>query len=777
MIQSASLLGFRAVHAQGLTTLTQLLLDNNQMGAEAVEWFSKVPLPFELTLQNSSIYRFTFGQVLSFLSNISQQWTRMKQQSTHRKCPPSANEMAAVVGVHSPVLQDVRFRAIQREVFPGAQDRCFQQCELSFHRYQDHFLKEARSSTQLMITENQAFIDGIRQLWLQHQEHGPQHAQQSAVIHSDVSQMAPPQQRQRRHYSTSTTSGSTSTSQIRPPGGGRILQINTSSAQQGCTPRPGNITPVVPSSPSVVSSPVVAEASRMPSAFSSRQRNAIPSSFSTFPSGHNLTSPASASATNEHTTTSASPSWPLGLQTQFTAPTTPGYLAHVRNQAQGTVNSPRTTLSSEAVANVRANGQASGNSRGLWMNVHVPSVQGQITPPTARLPSNSQTETPNFIPPSAFADIYKPFIRPTSLNTQTTTSFSALHQAHITSPTLSVSSVHLPAHDQRYFVYLMKVQIASERLHAGKRHLKWSWTVCPEDAQLLARNRQTPGSSTPRLSVDVGSRFSRIRCTKANTLSTNFTESDWVAAENVWPSGIAVLLNGTALELRRKLHHGKDQPINITSLLKEGENHLSIAISKIPDETLYAFAIETSQVTNTRSIKDSIAKLDWTEARERILKRATNADPDIQILDTRVNVDLSDPYTSAMWYIPVRGMSCHHNECFDLDVFLSTRGGKQDEPCGPDAFRCPICGKDARPQSLVVDGFLTNVREELQRMNRLDAKSIVLDERGTWQIKELEETGESGDGSGRRRSEAPPAGGKSPPIRRASQVIELDSDD
>ena len=701
----------------------------------------------------------------------------MKQQSTHRRCPPSANEMAVVLGLHSPVLQDVLFRAILRELFPGTHDRCFQQCEQSFHRYQDHFFNEARSSTQLMVTENQAFIDGVRQLWVQHQEHGPQHAQQSAVIHSDVSQMAPPQQRQGRLHRTSTTGGPLSTPQVRPPAGGRVLQINTSGTQQGFTPRPGNFTPVVPSSPATVSSPVVAEASRMPSAFLGGQRNAVPSSFSAFPSGRSLTSPVSASATNEPIMTSTSPTWPLGLQTQFTAPTTPGYWAHVRNQAQGTVNSPQSTLPPEAVASVGPNGQASGNRSGLWTNVHAPSSHGQITPPTARLPSNSQTETPYLIPPSTFADIHKPFIRPTSLNTQTTTSFSALHQAHITSPTLSVSKAQLPAHDQKYFIYLNKVQITSERLHAGKRHFKWSWTVCPEDARLLAVNRQTPSSSTPRLSVDVGSRFCRLRCIKANTLSIDVTESDWVAAENVWPSGVALLLNGTALEVRRKLHHGKDLPINITSLVKEGENHLSIAVYKIPDETLYAFAIETSQVTNTRNVKDSIAKLDWTEARERILKRATNADPDIQILDTRVTVDLSDPYTSAMWYIPVRGMSCHHNECFDLDVFLSTRGGKQNEPCGPDAFRCPICGKDARPQSLVVDGFLTKVREELQRLNRLDAKSIVLDERGTWQIKELEETGESGDGSGRRRVEVPPTSGKSPPIRKASEIIELDSDD
>ena len=777
MIQSASPLGFRAVHAQGLTTLSQLLLDNNQMGAEAVDWFSKVPLPLELTLQSSSIYRFTFGQVLLFLSNISQQWTRMKQQSTHRKCPPSANEMAVVLGLHSPVLQDVLFRAILRELFPGTQDRCFQQCELAFHGYQSHFLKEARSSTQLMVTENQAFLDGIRQLWLQHQEHGPQHAQQTALNHSEVSQMAPPQQRQRHLHSTSTTNGPNSTYQIRPPVGGRNLHINTSNAQQGFTLWPGNITSVVPSSPSIVSSPAVAEASRMPSAFSGGQRNAVPSSFSAFPPGHNLTSPASTSATNEPLIMSASPSWPLGLQTQFTAPTTPGYWPHVRNQAQGSVHSPQFAPPSEAVANVRLNGQAVGNDRSFWMNVHAPSAQSQITPPITRLPSNSQTETPYFIPPTTFADIHKPFIRPTSLNTQTTTSFSALHQAHITSPTLSVSKAHLPAHDQKYFVYLMKVHITAERLHAGKRHFKWSWTVSSEDARSLAVDRQTPSSSIPRLSIDVGSRFCRLRCIKTNTLSTDFTESDWVAAENVWPSGIAVLLNGTALEVRRKLHHGKDQPINITSLVKEGENDLSIAVSKIPDETLYAFAIETSQVTNTRNIKDAMAKLDWAEARERILKRATNADPDIQILDTRVNVDLSDPYTSAMWYIPVRGMSCHHNECFDLDVFLSTRGGKQNEPCGPDAFRCPICGKDARPQSIVVDGFLTKVREELQRLNRLDVKSIVLDERGTWQIKEMEETGESGDGSGRRRSEAPPTSGKPTTIRKESEVIELDSDD
>ena len=69
----------------------------------------------------------------------------------------------------------------------------------------------------------------------------------------------------------------------------------------------------------------------------------------------------------------------------------------------------------------------------------------------------------------------------------------------------------------------------------------------------------------------------------------------------------------------------------------------------------------------------------------------------------------------------------------------------------------------------------------LEGRGRLDAKAIILDDSGEWHIKEEETpTGESGDGTGKKRSGLAAAGTGSASERMGSvpcrEVIELDDD-
>ena len=102
-------------------------------------------------------------------------------------------------------------------------------------------------------------------------------------------------------------------------------------------------------------------------------------------------------------------------------------------------------------------------------------------------------------------------------------------------------------------------------------------------------------------------------------------------------------------------------------------------------------------------------------------------------------------------------------------------------------WRCPICDKDARPQSLIVDNYLVHVRAELERNNQLaDAKAIRIKADGSWELKTEQEpqTGEDMSGIVQKRkrdsSSSPPAqklkvDTSSPcPTRPVSEVIELD---
>lgn len=182
-----------------------------------------------------------------------------------------------------------------------------------------------------------------------------------------------------------------------------------------------------------------------------------------------------------------------------------------------------------------------------------------------------------------------------------------------------------------------------------------------------------------------------------------------------------------------------------------------------------------------KTAKDLTGVLPYGEARQRILERLQNNDPEIEVVDTSITLNLTDPYTSQIWDIPMRGKTCRHPQCFDLDTFLRTRISRRPgQPCDSDQLKCPICDADARPPSLVRDEFFLSLRAILASMDRLDAKAIVMQQDGSWRIKEEEKSGETGDGSGRlstgSRPGAATAGVNGADARREIETIELDDD-
>lgn len=779
MVKSAAQFGFRAEHSHGLTILSQLLLDNTRMHIDAIEWFTKVPVPFEQLLQASSFFRFTFVRILDFLKKMSLHWTGLKDASKLQDRPPSANEMVVTLGLHSVILQGVLFRAFLREIWPGDQDRCFRICEKIFHRYQ------AMTSSQEPFHENQAFGTEIKHIWAQHRTHVPTSIQQQS--HMSYAQMPPPHTHTQHNRFAEAPTGRQTSYQLGPSQANRRNmppRISTFAAQQASSILPGIHTPTVPSSPSNTSPMTSTSLSRMQQGQSSsvqRPRTVAPL-LTTFTPTHSPTTAIPNERINNATTATVSPSWPAGQHATVGVPVAPRLQVqnpHRRNSSgHPPIAQDRFVVSSQAMTPLQNTNWASGNR-------FTPRVNARVTFPQAH-PTSSNTRSlstpihyPNPVAPSGIYNLGTPFLHPCPAIPQTTratTNISTFHQSHISSPTLNVVNTKSSIQDQKYFTYIEKVQLSPERLHANKRHLKWTLNLCRNDVDSLVKLDQTSTSHPSQLNVEIPSRLCRIRCVKANDLATDFTESDWVASENTWPSGIALLLNGRALEIRKKLHHNKDLPINITSALIEGENNILIAVSKIDDGTMYMFAVETSMITDRETIERLVTKLDPLEAKARILKHIVHQDPDVQVLE-KLTLDVTDPFTSYVCGRPVRGKACHHKQCFDLDIFISTRSGKTTVPCGPDQFRCPICNADARPQNLVLDGFLLDVREELDRRGRLDVKAIVLDDEGNWQIKEEERTGEAGDGTGRRKSESAGTSAKAHPTRKENEIIDIDSDD
>ena len=664
--------GFKAIHSQGLMILSQLLLENDKLKLDALQWFSNTPLSLEEMLQVSSIFTFTFTQILVFLEQMSKHWTRVKEESKLRKCPPSANEMAIMFGLQSLVLQNVLFRAFLREIWFGAQDRCFNHCERLFQRYQ------TSSSSQLTVLENQKFFNEISQTRAKHQTHTPSNGrQQLAMSQANVPQMPPPQ---RRFSEAAASSGHEVPFQGRPfqaDTRNGPARISTTAPQQASLVSSGIHTSAIPSFPSHYLPMTPTEYSRMPQQHllgGQRSRTTAPLLSNLPPVPSSSTMPVSNQGSNSRATAPASLGWPGGPQRLATeaTPSENPLQNHTGTNRRSQPPIPQTSIiiPTQAPASSRNTVQASGDRIISQRNDQLSSPQVNLAPFNFGSLATPQIEQPYSPSPSVLADIDKPFLRPLSIIPESTTDQSAFHQSHVTSPTLRVVNAIPSTDDQKYFTYLERVELCPEKLHAQKRYVKWTLDLRCDVFDMLAKTVQTPVGHPSQLSAAIGSWLCRIRCVKINSLATRFTESDWVAAGNTWPSGIAILLNGKALEIRKKLHHSKDLPINITSLLQKGQNIISVAVSKIDDGSVYALAMETAQVIDTRSIKERVSRLNWPEAKDILLRYLNNTDSDVQILDSKMTLDLTDPFTSSMCCLPVRGMACQHKQCFDLVGYL-----------------------------------------------------------------------------------------------------------
>ncbi|KAL1631186.1 hypothetical protein SLS56_004433 [Neofusicoccum ribis] len=203
-------------------------------------------------------------------------------------------------------------------------------------------------------------------------------------------------------------------------------------------------------------------------------------------------------------------------------------------------------------------------------------------------------------------------------------------------------------------------------------------------------------------------------------------------------------LNGDMLEMRKKLQHGKDHPIDITSLIRLDENQLEISLLRRPNEektSNFVIAVEVIGIQHYEKIKVdcTLRKLIPAEDVLDSIKNSLNGpedDDDIAIVDSNVTINLFDPFTNCRpCDIPVRGKHCLHRNCFDLEIFLQTRDRRQDSPCYVDVWKCPICRADVRPKSLVVDGFLFDVHKKLSAMGQSNTRAIIVDSDGKWRPK------------------------------------------
>lgn len=826
--------GLTSEHSSGLTLLTHLLLPNDQMENQAVLWFSTFPLPLEILLENSPGLKPSYEKALRCLSKLPQNWMPVKDHC-HRRCyPPLVDEMNSILGVASTVLQRVISRAILRDIWQAPYDECYSDGERLFRRNQQAVQsRESQESagqtlnTAIVKAYNVQIAKEYQQIWSRHQEHvrppsrqsnGPQQPQ--SMTSNISTSMAPPQQIQNNMLSATSVSFSQMPSPSTYAPSNPVSFFATSNSRSNPQSPIGFVnTPTLPSSPfssTQISACTSTESSiphylapsyiqlsappqqRRPRGRPRRDQAPMMASSATDLGG---LVPDQSSAGNSyrqvisqpHSATNNMP--PQSMMSPWGDQSAVGLgYAHFRQPTQPLTGMPATPpyrnnarvhLSHQSMSQQRSATfplQRQGQVQSPSISSNPQSPVGPYNLPPGFYQPQSQRATGRLAQPSP-SHLFLPPLGQTRSYTEPPNPISAaLHQAQARSPTLtSIDTSGKSGSTVILFAFVRRLNVMPSRLNAEKRHFNWTVEIPKEEYDFLAKDIETNDGAPPRRVVQNGSCFSRVRCVNV-TNRGEITEGDWVIAETTWPNGVAIIINGTALEIRKKIHHGKDLPVDVTKLIKEGTNSVKVATTrpKNDDQVAYAIGLETVQIADSTTIENAIPKLELKDALNRILEHSGGIDPDVQVINTATILDLTDPYTSRIFDKPVRGQTCRHNQCFDLEVFFQTRHRKnQSHPSLPDHFKCPICGSDARPQSLIMDLFFVSVRKDLEVMNRLDVKAIVLDEHGAWKIKEEEQAGESREDSNKLPS---PVDGithaqhRKVPERRESEIIELGDD-
>lgn len=320
---------------------------------------------------------------------------------------------------------------------------------------------------------------------------------------------------------------------------------------------------------------------------------------------------------------------------------------------------------------------------------------------------------------------------------------SALHQAHLRSPVLIPKRIDTltSAASNDYYRSVLGFALPPHRL-ANQPVQEIHFQLPPQAITRLLKVRLSNDGDPPIGEIDTNSLMLRLRCCEVAPSGPLPTENKWILLDGTWPVPAYFAINKTALEPRRKLHHGKHLPIDITHCISSEANKLVVRINRSKNDKSplnYAIAVEVVGFATRKDIKEACMKhlIPAEQILDSIKKSLTSHDDDL-IVQSNFNLHLYEPFSnSRIFNIPVRGSDCLHRQAFDLDVFLKTRLEQQSQPhkariSKVDAWKCPICKADSRPQSLIVDGFLMAVRETLAARNMLETRAINVESDGSW---------------------------------------------
>lgn len=322
-------------------------------------------------------------------------------------------------------------------------------------------------------------------------------------------------------------------------------------------------------------------------------------------------------------------------------------------------------------------------------------------------------------------------------------------------------------------MYMESLIVPPSPLGKEESCFHWTFTLSREHCEKFPQTLDPGQGSRVTKNLHSGTEMYLFRCIKMPATGAPISESTWNLAETIWPSVIYVRVNDVDMEVRRKVYNGKDLPLDITPNLKEGNNEVSLYFLRGREERieqLYAAGVEKLKVVDLECAKGMAATLPSSECRKRIQGRLHyRDDDDLAIVSEDITVNLCDPFMSQIFNKPARSRHCLHDECFDLDTFISTKRVTMKNAL-KERWKCPICGGDARPNTLIIDSFLAGVRAQLERTGQLGSvRAIEVNGDGVWKRKKIDDDGRI------RRSRPATTNGHTPVSKRRASIGELDN--
>ncbi|KAA8647330.1 MIZ zinc finger domain protein [Aspergillus tanneri] len=715
--------GFTAHEARGLSVFERAMVANHLLSPEFLQWCAHFPGQITVLMQRP-VFRAAMEEVLLCLRRLADQWKPYIDHVFLRGFPPFVAELTERFGITSITLAYITFLSTCRQL-PGPSDESALKVvwdqDLSF------YVQRCRSSTVAskaqIDQENSQVIRSYRSIAVPENTApaGQQKACQSSLQSPNVP--AP--------ISTTRTRIPPLSAVTRPTG---IPSPQPSQSPQMPVSQPGQPRSGVDSART--------SASQTPS-----------SSFAVLPtSGHGEGNPRpgrpaaatprmSAGIPNQRPATSHVRGEPYSRVTGGQ----PAAISIPASSGNGGIPPPVTTplqmvFPSQIVQSQLA-GQTSSPTQ-LPTPISVPAQMRTATrhdmvqrPAMTRAPASQQLPTspmpllppPGYVPPSTS--------RPNPNR-------DALHQAHLRSP---INELHPPEEagqqEATLFQYLSAFAVAPTPLGRDECAFSWDFSLSQADLDRAPLCRIPPvGHRLMRLYRD-GTQVHRLRCIRVSPSTTEVSQHAWSITESTWPSVVYVFINGVEAFVRRRVHNGKDLPLDITQYLRLGTNTVSLHFIRNAAESedlTYAMGVEVLDMASFSRVKELAQSLTSPESREQIRKRLSpdHQDDEVSIVSEDLIIDLVDPFTAKVFNRPVRGRFCGHQECFDHDTWILTRACKSGQHPLQENWSCPICGQDARPQSLIIDCFLEEVRAELECTNQLEStRAIQIKADGSWQVR------------------------------------------